>query len=54
MTEYIISWNERIFFESVFITDAEQGSPDWWDAFYDNREWLDSNGMDDLNVEVVE
>lgn len=54
MPEYIISWNERVFFESVFITDAEPYSSEWWDELRNSREWLDSNGMDDINMEVID
>ena len=54
MTEYIVSWNERVFYEAAFTTDAEQGSPEWWDVLWERMEILDSNGMDDLNIEIID
>jgi hypothetical protein len=54
MAEYFVSWNERIFYEAAFDTDAEECSPEWWDALFAARECLDSNGMDDVSIEVNE
>ena len=52
MAYYFVSWNERIFYEAGFSVDAEEGSPEWYDAMFAAREWCDSNGMDDLTVTV--
>lgn len=53
MTEYAVSWSERVFYEACFETDAEQGSPEWWDVLWERMNMCDSNGMDDLNIEVI-
>jgi len=54
MKDYIVTWNERVFFEAHFTTTLEEGSDEWWERVFEMREWVDSNGMDDINVEVVE
>ena len=54
MKHWYVSWNENIAYEAEFYTDAEEGSPEWWDLLHDNREWCDSNGMDNVNVETIE
>jgi hypothetical protein len=53
MTEYAVSWNERVFYAACFVTDAEQGSPEWWEALWANMEMFDNDGMDDLNIEII-
>lgn len=53
MIEYNVSWNERVFYESTFTTDAEEGSCEWWDALREHGEWVDSNGMDDIVITCV-
>ena len=54
MSTYNVTWNERVFYESVFTTEAEEGSVEWWDALREHREWVDSNGMEDENIEIIE
>lgn len=53
MPSFHVSWNERIFYESYFTTDAEEDSDAWYDALLENNAWVDSNGMDDIRVEVM-
>lgn len=53
MTEYLVSWSERVFYEASFETDAEEWSEVWWDIVWERLNPVDSNGMDDLNSEVI-
>lgn len=53
MPSFHVSWNERVFYESNFSTNAEVNSPEWFDAMFGSMDYLDSNGMDDINVEVM-
>jgi len=51
MKEYYVTWNERIFYESRFETDAEEGSYEWYDAMFTAMSPYDSFGIDDMEVE---
>ena len=54
MKHWYVSWNENVAYESEFYTDAEKESPEWYDALREAREWCDSNGWDNVNVEVLD
>ena len=54
MKHWYVTWEENIAYESEFYTDAEEKSPEWWDAFFMAREQYDSDGMKDVNIELCD